>query len=302
MTAASLSQDDVWDREYRSALSLNLARESRNRALGELEEADGYLLLPAGTLPEYANFRCRVRELFEARCQPDGSMRIDPRTLGEEQDPRNRKIKMKDYMQSVLWAEDFARYPELLALGLNRSVLAIVCRYLGTLPVLRTVQVFWTPPPKAGDKPEGSQFYHFDHDSYRELKMFFYIEDMDEQGGPLTFLPKSLSDEVAKRAKPFKGKRYTDEEVYGVCQPGDTIRLTGPAGTGAIVDTSNCLHFGGRIDNRGRLLVQHHYLRADSNVIGYGRINMGAIPGLDLDDLDRMVVAVPPWAELQQAS
>jgi hypothetical protein len=35
--------------------------------------------------------------------------------------------------------------------------------------------------------------------------MFFYIEDMDEQGGPFTFLPKSLSESWAK------DKRYTDE-------------------------------------------------------------------------------------------
>lgn len=49
-------------------------------------------------------------------------------------------------------------------------------------------------------------------------------------------------------------------------------------------------------------MVMHHHLRPKSNVIAYARINLDTVPGLQLDELERMVVAVPPWAKLQEAS
>lgn len=286
-------QGDLWDEDYRRMVARQLAEQQGSGGIN-VPEDEGYVLLPKGTVQGFDDFRARVRQLFKERLQADGSI--------AQMAVNGGKKKPKGYMQSVLCRDDFARHPELLALGLNPRVLAAVSRYLGTLPVLRTVDVFWTPPSNGAAQPEGSQFFHFDHDDYRELKMFFYIEDMDEQGGPFTFLPKPVADIVKKQAKAFKGKRYADEEVYGVCSTEDAIKFTGPAGTGAIVDTSNCLHFGGRVDHRGRLLVQHLFLRPKSNIIEHGRINMGEIAGLELDELGRMVVAVPPWIVAKEST
>lgn len=285
-------QERLWDEQYRGAIAGELIEECASRPVS-ISETEGFTLLPQGTMPAYEAFRNRALLLFEERRQDDDTIREDL--------VKGSVKKAKDYMQSVLWAEDFARYPELLALGLDRRVLAAASAYLGTLPVLRTVQVFWTPAPK-DDQLQGSQFYHFDHDEYREVKMFFYLHEVDDARGPFTFLPGSVSRAVAERAAPIKGKRYADEEVYRFCDPGDAIQIKGPAGTGGIVDTANCLHFGGRVRDEGRLMVQLQYLRPNSNVIAYGRINMGEIQGLDLDALGRMIVSVPPWAELAPTS
>jgi hypothetical protein len=286
------AQAELWNEEHRQALSRRVIAEADVPGI-TISETEGYILLPKGSVAGYEAFQSRVRRLFKERLQSDGSI-VRMSYDGSKKNP-------KRYMQSVLCAEDYAHYPELLSLGLNRHVLAAVSRYLGTLPVLRTVDVFWTPPPD-GSEHKGSQRFHFDHDDYREVKLFFYIEDVDERGGPFTFLPKTLSDEVAAKATPFRGESYTDEDVHRVCPPELSVKFVGPAGTGVIVDTSNCLHFGGRVDHRGRLMAMHQYLRPQSNVIMHARTNLDAIVGLELDDLGRHVIAVPPWAKLPEAA
>lgn len=155
-------QGDIWDEENRRAVARQLTEEHGFDDI-TVPEVEGYVLLPKGAVQDFDRFQARVRQLFKERLQADGSIAAQATDGGTK--------KPKDYMQSVLWAQDFAHYPELLSLALNKAVLAAVNRYIGTLPVLRSVQVFWTPPPKEKEL-EGSQFFHFDHDDYRELKMF----------------------------------------------------------------------------------------------------------------------------------
>lgn len=277
----------MWDDQQRASAAKRLV-DNHGAASIRVGEDQGYAMLPHGAFQSYEPMRARALSLFNARREPDGNIK--------QQSVEGSKKNPKEYMQSVLCADDFVRYPELLALGLEQSILAEVSRYLGTLPILRTAQIFWTPPTYSSGRL-GSQFFHYDHDNKRQLKLFFYLDDMDEHGGPFTFIPKGPSAAVKKQGVPIKGKRYADEEVFRFHRHEDTVQLIGPAGAGAIVDTANCLHYGGRVDHRGRLLVTYVYLRPDSNVIDVGRMDMAAIAGLELDELGRMIVTLPPWAD-----
>jgi hypothetical protein len=57
-------------------------------------------------------------------------------------------------------------------------------------------------------------------------------------------------------------RRWSDDEVAEHSSPNDLVQLTGPAGSGAFVDASRCLHFGSRIKPGAmRLVFYAQYLR-----------------------------------------
>lgn len=288
MTALAATSSDIWDSEFRKGVLANLKKTSWRPEL-EIDASRGFRVLPQGVLPGYADIRRVVVKLFNERLQDDGSVK--------QLYQSKVKANPKGYMQSVLIPQDFVDYPELLSVALDPAVLAAVGDYLGTLPVLRLMQVFWTPPHSSGTL-DGSQFFHYDHDDDKEVKLFFYIDDMDEEGGPFTFLDRQASARVTAGLQPFKSRRYHDDDIFGRAKPDEVLRFTGGAGTGAFVDTSNCLHFGARVSDKGRLLVKHVFLRPESNVMHAGRIVMSDIEGLDLDETQKLVVAMPPWVKL----
>ena len=58
-------------------------------------------------------------------------------------------------------------------------------------------------------------------------------------------------------------RRYSDEQVYRHAPEESAHPLTGPAGSGVIVDTNRCLHHGARSRGKDRLIVIAQYVRAD---------------------------------------
>jgi hypothetical protein len=168
----------------------------------------------------------------------------------------------KDYLFPLFTEEDYRRHPEIFELGLDPNLLAIVTDYIGSLPLLVVAQVYWTPTKEYD--PEGSQLYHSDsHDvPGRQLKLFVNMVDVTPEEGPFTFLPADLSEKVMASAT-REGLRYSDEDVRAHASRDQEISLTGPAGTGMLVDTNRCLHFGGRTHGRDRLLLIAQYGRVD---------------------------------------
>jgi hypothetical protein len=94
------------------------------------------------------------------------------------------------------------------------------------------------------------------------------MDNVDEDCGPFTFLPADVSQRVSNYLGTVKEHRITDKTIYSVANPSDAIRLTGPAGTGAFVDSSRCYHHGARVKRGERLLLQFHFLRRADAVDG----------------------------------
>jgi hypothetical protein len=118
-------------------------------------------------------------------------------------------------------------------------------RYLGDVPLLQGVKLFWTP---TNDKLVSSQQWHLDGGDIRQLKLFLYLNDIDEAAGPLTIIPARQSREVVKKYDYVKGKLRDD--LVAACVPRDKwIQLMGSKGTLVVCDTSSCFHFGGRARN-----------------------------------------------------
>ncbi|MFZ4758397.1 MAG: hypothetical protein ACOYLX_09540 [Burkholderiaceae bacterium] len=165
--------------------------------------------------------------------------------------------------------------PHLLELAMNDEVIGLCERYLGCLPTIYSVHVWWT---FAGHPTPGrTHGYHRDQDDHRFLSMFTYLTDVGAQDGPIDFLLGTHRPEVVRSAleayagahpggavptedrffPPHAGNGYDDAPdkiplSYDVLFPHLLATLTGGAGTSFIADTF-ALH-------RGTPPTRHHRL------------------------------------------
>ena len=107
--------------------------------------------------------------------------------------------------------------------------------------------------PNDSTKDDGSQKFHLDHEDFRQVKGFVFIDDVEETSGPFTLLEAEASAGVQRavhyRMTPAE-KRVEDDVVFGIADRRRAVSLTGPAGTVALVDTSRCFHYGSRAGRR----------------------------------------------------
>src|SRR3954447_3153123 len=147
-----------------------------------------------------------------------------------------------------------------MRLALSEAVVAIACEYLGTVPILTYVDVWYSP--HVDRATWSSQLFHLDHADVTQLKLFLHCGDVTSASGPLTVLTASDSRRLAKRVNyRLEQTRVTDETVNAALGPDRSV-LDGPRGTGYFVDTSRCFHFGSRVEAGAppRQLVVFQYL------------------------------------------
>ena len=107
---------------------------------------------------------------------------------------------------------------------------------------------------------EGSQLYHFDpHDNWG-VKVFVNLNNVAEENGPLHLLPADVSDRFNAKIG-YTRERVPDDVVYSVCSRDDVWDSRGEAGTGLMVDTGRCLHYGSRKADRDRLVLMMNFTR-----------------------------------------
>jgi len=135
-----------------------------------------------------------------------------------------------------------------LDFALSERVVGPVAGYLGVVPVLTDVDVWYSAyHPK---RPKSSQLWHLDHADTTQIKVWIHVDRIDELSGPLTVLPAGASGELAEANDYDFGESYRlADDAVPVEQ---CVALAGPAGTVDFVDTSRCFHFGSRVDAEGR--------------------------------------------------
>jgi hypothetical protein len=146
-----------------------------------------------------------------------------------------------------------------LRLALREDALATAARYLGVVPFLSNISVFYSGV--AGQAPTSSQLFHLDGEDATQVKLWVYCTDVSQASGPLTVLDAAATREVQRRTKYQFGQRRTDEQVHAVVGASREQPIVGPVGTTAFVDTSRCFHFGSRVaaDAPARLAVMIQY-------------------------------------------
>lgn len=176
----------------------------------------------------------------------------------------------KPFYFNILTRHDLRGMPQVVDFALSDPVLKALVPYYNILPELSHMAVFvsgFADPFTADSSPLGTQCLHVDNHDLRHVKLFCLLSDVGEKDGPLTLLPADKTAWLLKKT----GRRWKtppfrdDKDLYRYFGDNDLVRVTGPAGTLALVDTTKCLHYGSRCQDNGRrtVFVIHYTLFAD---------------------------------------
>ena len=136
------------------------------------------------------------------------------------------------------------------------TVVAIAREYLGTHPKFIGSQMWWSYPKldSNGNEIKTSLYgFHYDIDDLKFIKLFFYLNDVDESRGPHVIIGNTHK---SKSLYEKKNRRLTDEDAQQRYK--DQIHIIkGEAGVGFFEDTF-CYHKGTHPHKR-RLLLQFEY-------------------------------------------
>jgi hypothetical protein len=206
----------------------------------ELFSKEGFLELQKLSEMLLGDSQHRIKEIQENTHSSSGSDKFYLlRLLGEEPkiDPSNRFL-------------DF---------GLNEQILGIISGYLGMYSRLLYLNV-WCNVPTCGNAVF-SQRWHRDPEDKRQVKVFLYLRDVDENTGPFSFIRGTHNGGPYRRIFPqtMKESMYPPEnDVERLFKPEQRQVCTGKAGTLVFCDTSG-IHKGGHPRSAFRVLLNAVY-------------------------------------------
>ena len=147
-----------------------------------------------------------------------------------------------------------AEHRALFDLACDPVILDPVSQYLGMIPVLHSIQLWYSP--NENFEAGRSQEFHRDGEDFRQVKVFVHLNDIDESTGPFTIIDASRSRTLARGLPGPITQKHPDARI-GV----KGVPLTGGAGTVAFADTAQCYHFGSRPSPgaKPRMILQLHY-------------------------------------------
>ena len=205
-------------------------------------------------------------DLIEGLPHLNEVMRDSRTILNDKKEIKN--FARKSFLKSHLSQAHLRDYPSFINMATSDDILAIVADYLGFIPVLSEIALWYSEPGQYGVE-KSSQLYHLDNADTSQVKMFIHLDDVVKSGGPFTFLGASDSGLVVNKTKYGKKRnveRLSDEVVYDIVPSSRKIECSFKAGSVVYVDTSKCLHYGSRCLDKGRNIIMLQYLspcRAD---------------------------------------
>lgn len=207
----------------------------------------GYSILPVRLSPD----ACDELVAFSKRTPAEA---IDERAqvLGEttfnHDDARVVRFKYKP--------DDLVKSEVVQSLISDPVLLNIARLHFGSAPLVDSVAMWWSLGKGAAPSSDLAQLYHFDFDRPKWLKLFFYINDVDADGGPHTFVRGSHRREERRSNLLRRGYvRIADEEIEAVYSKSAVAQITGPRGTVFFEDTSG-FHKGKAPVSGDRLLFE----------------------------------------------
>lgn len=153
-------------------------------------------------------------------------------------------------------AQDLLRNQDIQKLLADLSFVALAQEYLGARPSADILNMWWHTSFAHGPDSEAGQFFHFDMDRPKWLKIFIYLTDVTPQSGPHAFVAGSHRTDGIPKSLLRKGYvRLSDDEVTSRFEPNDILELTAPRGS-VIVEDTRGLHKGKHVERGDRLMLQ----------------------------------------------
>jgi hypothetical protein len=109
-----------------------------------------------------------------------------------------------------------------------------------------------------------SNHWHFDHHrAVGLIKVFYLVNDVTDEDGPLCLQPRPRTLDLMRNG-------FGDRDDYRLSKsvmedPEQVFKLTGPAGTAVVCDTTVCLHRAGKVaPGRHRDIIQFHLMPSNA--------------------------------------
>jgi hypothetical protein len=146
--------------------------------------------------------------------------------------------------------------PPVARLEHDATLRAIARQYFGSEPVLIGARMWWSFATHStrDEQSKSGQTFHYDIDGYRSLAFFFYLTDVDEEGGPHIYVSGSHKRKQLRHLVSLKKSRR-DAQVEGIYGRSAVKAVEGKAGHGFAEDIF-CFHKGLGPRKRDRLVLQ----------------------------------------------
>lgn len=225
------------------------AREIAADASFTIDRDRGYAVFPPGGFPE-------AGEIVSA---------TEP--LGRDVDltrPGLSKKARSGFMVPMIDMTTLTLDSPMLRLALRPDVIAAVSSYLGMVPVIAYLQVFYSAANS--EEARSSQLFHCDADATSQVKIFVLCSEVTRSNGPLTLLDARTSRAVRSRLGYHFGGKIKDKRLAGIVDESAHRPIVGAPGTVCFVDTTQCFHFGSRVESgtAPRLVTMIQYLTPSS--------------------------------------
>ena len=198
----------------------------------------------------WAKFHIRNYPRLKDKCE--NLQRLAAQWLDEAESRRSSK----EFVINLILPSDLKKHPDIVEFALDDEFLLPASIYLGQVPRLSELQVLWSPK---NETITGSQRFHYDHRDTRQVKVFLNMNDIYEENGPFCFLPANECSRFNSKIG-YNQSRNDDDVVYSVCNNESLVNNIGDAGSGLMVDTARCLHYGSRQNKKDRLLLMIGYV------------------------------------------
>ena len=160
---------------------------------------------------------------------------------------------------------------------LEDPIIKIASSYLQTRAKLQYHDLWYNDPIKTGSDAILSQNWHRDPDDRNCIKVFLYLNDVDENMGSLWYIPETpygkKYGKVFPRGTP--NQESPDPDQVDTRFKDQRITLTGKAGTIVFVDTTG-LHKGGYSKTIARYVMNGCYY-SNGSYFRYNKMHMDTI-------------------------
>ena len=208
-------------------------------------------------------------ELVKSLCI---NMQYSPK--GKFEDSKSKETCNESYLPVMNTESPYSSYwlldkykeiikPQILIPNI-RLLKSLLLSHLNCLPVLRHFELWYSyPSPRSLIEPkdDSAQEFHFDLDEFKWLKVFIYLNDVNNDNGPHTYIPKShlpgaknkhLINYILKTGR----NRISDETLFEHHSKSDVTKILGAAGTIIIADTK-CWHKASVPIKSHRIMAQY---------------------------------------------
>lgn len=144
----------------------------------------------------------------------------------------------------------------------NPVYLEFAAGYLQDEPLLTELKLLVSPVSSGKHAElEGSQLWHSDFDDEANLKVFIFLDDIDEYSGPLQAVSRSKSKDYMNAWNYQWGKKGVSHNdlIVPETESSSIETFIGEAATVCLIDTVACLHRGSRFPTRERRILYANY-------------------------------------------